>query len=107
MRVALTSDHMCRMTLFKLDVSSTDEASLLTNRKLTLSKYLLNYVNLCIIVIYTYPCFLLHFLFCLGFLTFWNTVQTISGPQQIKFKFPDFSGFLAEPCTQIPVGSLF
>ncbi len=37
--------------------------------------------------------FLLNFLFCPGFLTFWDQFQATSGHGQILFKSPDFQGF--------------
>ncbi len=47
-----------------------------------------------------YPGFLLNFLFYPGFLTFLDKFQAISGPGQIKFKFPAFPGF------HVPLGTL-
>ncbi len=44
--------------------------------------------------------FWLNFLFCPGFLTFWDKSHAISGPGQIKFKSPDFPHF------QVPLGTL-
>ncbi len=40
-----------------------------------------------------YRGFLLNFLFCPGFLTFWDKFQAISRPGQLKFKSPAFPGF--------------
>ncbi len=44
--------------------------------------------------------FLLNFMFCPGFLTFWDKFHALSGPGQMKFKSPGFPDF------QIPLGTL-
>ncbi len=44
-----------------------------------------------------YPGFLLNFLFCPSFLTFWDKFQAISGPGQIKLKSPGFPGSAGNP----------
>ncbi len=41
------------------------------------------------------------FLFCPGFLSYWDKFQAISKPGQIKFKSPDFPAF------QVPLGTLY